>query len=117
MAEFIVYPELWGGRRHMGFIFTNSYKVSSKLCLLYEQLQEFKSQGITTWTQIKKNKNTVHNNVTTNNLKGKPTTKSNRVTSASSGYKTCSCHKVSKRTQSDREKNGVYDFSTNFLCT
>jgi hypothetical protein len=70
-------------------------------------LQEFKTQGIRTWTQIKKNKNTVHNNVTTNNLKGKPTTKNNLVKLVSSGYKTCSCHKVSEHTQSVREKNGV----------
>jgi hypothetical protein len=59
----------------MGVILTISHKVSNKLCLLYEQSQEFNSQRITTWMQIKKNKNTVCNNVTTNNLKRKLTTK------------------------------------------
>jgi hypothetical protein len=36
VAELIVFPELWGGGGHMGFIFINSHEVSNKLCLLYE---------------------------------------------------------------------------------
>ncbi len=62
-------------RAYMSVIFTNFHTVSNKLCLLYEQPQEFKSQRITTWMQMRKNKNTVCNDVTADNLKGMPTTK------------------------------------------
>ena len=62
----------------MDVISTNSYVCVHKLCLLCVCLQEFNSRGleyITTWEEDKKEKNTVTNAATSNNLKGKPMTK------------------------------------------
>jgi hypothetical protein len=41
---------------HMGVISTNSHVCLHKLCLLCVRLQEFNSQGITTWAEGKKDK-------------------------------------------------------------
>ncbi len=63
----------------MSVIFTNSLAASNKLCLLCVCSQEFNSRGTTTWTETKKDKNTVHNDMTSSNLKGKPMTKTIRL--------------------------------------
>ena len=57
----------------MGVIFTNSHVCIHKLCSLCVRSQEFNSWGITTWE--KRIKNTVRNDATSSNLKGKPMTK------------------------------------------
>jgi hypothetical protein len=60
----------------MGVISTNSHVCVHKLCLLCVRSQEFNFRGITTWAEGKRGiKNTVHNDVTSSNLKGKPMTK------------------------------------------
>jgi hypothetical protein len=54
-----------GKARAYGWNLMNSHAVSNKLCSLCARSQEFNSRGITTWTEReKKNKNTVHNDVT-----------------------------------------------------
>ncbi len=61
----------------MGVISTNSHVCIHKLCSLCVRSQEFNSRGITTWAEArgKRMKNTVHNDATSSNLKGKPMTK------------------------------------------
>ncbi len=59
----------------MGVISTNSHVCVHKLCLLCVCLQEFNFWGITTWAEGKKDENTVHNDATSSNLKGKSMTK------------------------------------------
>jgi hypothetical protein len=55
----------------MGVISTNSHVCVHKLCSLCVRSQEFNSRGITTWAGGKRMKNTVRNNATSSNLKGK----------------------------------------------
>jgi hypothetical protein len=76
----------------MDVISVNSHVCVHKLCSLCVRSQEFNSRGITTWAEEKKDKNTVRNDATSSNLKGKPM-KKNRVTFFTTGYKTRSRHR------------------------
>ncbi len=57
---------------NMGVISTNSHVCEHKLCSLCVRSKEFKSWGITTAERMK---NTVRNDASSSNLKGKPMTK------------------------------------------
>ena len=60
----------------MGVISRNSRACVHKLCSLCVPSQEFNSRGITTWAEGgERMKNTVRNDATFSNLKGKPMTK------------------------------------------
>jgi hypothetical protein len=98
--EFIIYLELWGGGVHLGVIFTNSCAVRNKLCLLYVRLQAFKSLIIREQAEGKKELKHSLKQYDNKQCERDAYNKNNQVTPVSSGYKTCSCHKVSKCAQS-----------------
>ena len=79
----------------MRVIFTNSHVFVHKLCSRCVRSMFLRSSSVQhrEGAEGEKDKNTVHNDVTSSNLKGKTHAKNNRVTLVTTGYKTRSRHR------------------------